>query len=511
MAINYCDFTNGNDSTGNGTYSNPYQTITQASIGLSGGDEVRVAKSLNSTNLPAVLNFVDGASSIISSVSLAGSLSPGDFLFKTGEQDFLSEVTSIASTTINIYKPYRGTTESANAQKLGVTDTGGAAAATTPIQTISSSGSSITSKIKISGGWDLSLQSQTGYTYFRQTTTNSRYGYGLYSNNKDNIEVEKLGFLRYNDGIHLLDNENNILNDIKNYCCERGIYLYQCSNFTCDPIICDHHNNSGIYLDTNCFYNNLNDISLINNQYGIYISDYGSHNNLTSITSQNNTSHGIYFDETKYNNLHDITCNNNVGYGIYLNNSDNNIINSPNCNNNSLYGINCYTSVSNIVDNYAGTGNSSGDVNVGSVTGYQKLPSLKMQHYRVLGDNRCYYLNGITYRNTTEARSTQCLRYTPTSNLYYIKQTFGFTGINVEKSITFYIKDNTSFNGDVQAALFFMGKKIAGWTTIIPTTSYVQHTLVGLVADITEDGVVELHIKVRGTAGDVYIDDLGVI
>lgn len=41
MSIKYCDYINGNDSTGDGSAGNPYKTITQASTGLAGGDEVR--------------------------------------------------------------------------------------------------------------------------------------------------------------------------------------------------------------------------------------------------------------------------------------------------------------------------------------------------------------------------------------------------------------------------------------------------------------------------------------
>ena len=53
-----------------------------------------------------------------------------------------------------------------------------------------------------------------------------------------------------------------------------------------------------------------------------------------------------------------------------------------------------------------------------------------------------------------------------------------------------------------------MGVKITGWTEWTPTTSYVQKTIVAASGDISEDGVLELRIKVRGTAGNVFVDDL---
>ena len=53
-----------------------------------------------------------------------------------------------------------------------------------------------------------------------------------------------------------------------------------------------------------------------------------------------------------------------------------------------------------------------------------------------------------------------------------------------------------------------MGEKITGWTEWTPTTSYEQKSIVASSGSITEDGVLELKIKVRGTAGNVYVDDI---
>lgn len=70
------------------------------------------------------------------------------------------------------------------------------------------------------------------------------------------------------------------------------------------------------------------------------------------------------------------------------------------------------------------------------------------------------------------------------------------------------MKDDATFNGDVRAALYFLGQKITGWTAWTMTTSYVEQSIVAAAGDITEDGVVELRMQVRGTAGNVYADDL---
>ena len=57
MTIKYCSWLTGDDTTGTGTAASPYKTITKASELLTGGDEVRVAKSPEPTNLTGTLSF----------------------------------------------------------------------------------------------------------------------------------------------------------------------------------------------------------------------------------------------------------------------------------------------------------------------------------------------------------------------------------------------------------------------------------------------------------------------
>ena len=51
MAIYYCSWATGNDTTGDGTAILPGKTITKASTSRTAGDEVRVAKSPEPTAL----------------------------------------------------------------------------------------------------------------------------------------------------------------------------------------------------------------------------------------------------------------------------------------------------------------------------------------------------------------------------------------------------------------------------------------------------------------------------
>jgi hypothetical protein len=166
----------------------------------------------------------------------------------------------------------------------------------------------------------------------------------------------------------------------------------------------------------------------------------------------------------------------------------------------------------NIINNPSFSGNITADIYVPA--GYDKgeYPSIKCQRYQLTpGDNRCYFEYGITYRNTADARSGECLKYDPISATYYISQSFFFKADSgAAQTLSAYIKKEAAFNGDVQGAIFFMGVKITGWTAITPGSddTYEKKELVAAAVDITEDGVLELIIKVRGAAGNIFVDDL---
>ena len=474
MAIKYCDYINGNDSTGDGSAGNPYKTITKASTGLTGGDEVRVAKSPEPTNLAGTLSFTQNNTAVVSTSAIFvnavsggetdGSVRRGDFI-KGGDGNWWEVVTVTDSTHATLYQRYSGSTAGGvSSQKLGITSTGAAASSSTQVQVVSASGTSSASKLKISGGWDLSGPTQNGQTYFRQmhSTFANRYGYGLYLNSKNYVEIERCHFLRYNYGIYLIGSSNNTI-----------------TTSTCNS-----------------------------NSYGIYLSSSSPNNTITTPTCNSNN-RGIYLYTCSNNTITTPTCNSNGFYGIYLYLSSNNTLTTPTCNSNSSYGIYLDGSSNNIANKYSGTGNSSGDVYVYPARHYGDYPCLKCQHFKTAGTNKCFYEYGITERDTANARSGECLKYTPTSAVYYISQSFFFKADSgVSQTLSAYIKDDASFNGDVQAAIYFMGEKITGWTEWTPTTSYEQKSIVASSGSITEDGVLELRIKVRGTAGNVYVDDI---
>lgn len=488
MAIKYCCFLTGDDGTGDGSAGNPYKTITQASTGLTGGDEVRVAKSAASTNLTGTLGFTAGSTAVTGSSTLFTSeLAIGDFV-KGGDGQWYEVVTITNDTNAVLFKKYPSSTGAGvSSQKLGVTSTGEAAATSTQIQVVSASGTSVASKLKISGGWDLTGPTQDGQTYFRQMhgTFATRNGRGLYMVSKNYIEMERLHFLRYDNCIYMNScNSCKITSPNLLSAGDEAWYIIACKHIEVITPVVNNSDDIGIYICGNSVNNIFTSpICNGNDHAGIYVFDISSNNIITSPTCKYNT------------------------YGLYLFETSRNIITSPTCNNSSAYGVYSRRSI-NIINNFSGIGNGT-DITIASGQEFGEYPCLKCQHFKAVGANKCFYEYGITERDTANARSTQCLKYDPKSATYYIMQSFFFKADSgVAQTLSAYVKDDASFNGDIQAAIYFMEVKITGWSEWTPTTSYVQKSIVAAAGDITEDGVLELRIKVRGTAGNVFVDDL---
>jgi hypothetical protein len=120
-------------------------------------------------------------------------------------------------------------------------------------------------------------------------------------------------------------------------------------------------------------------------------------------------------------------------------------------------------SSNNIVNKYSGTGNTTADIYVLAGQHYGEYPCVKCQHFKTAGANKCFYEYGTTERDTANARSGECLKYTPTSAIYYISQSFFFKADSgTAQTLSAYIKKDANFNGDVQGAIYFMGEKITG-------------------------------------------------
>ena len=479
--INYCDYTNGNDSTGDGSAGNPYKTIDKASTGLTGGDEVRCAKSAAPSALNGTLAWVDGSASITTSADLTAVLATKDFVGKDTAGETWWEISSLTSTIITLAVIYRGTTATMASKKLGITDTGTAPSSSAYIQQVLASGASIASRLKTSGGWDLGTEIQDGETWFLQSGT-LRYGYGLLLNSRSYIEISALGFLRYRYGAAYVGSVGSLATNLTcNGCGWDGIYGLGAIKLSITNCNCHANGDEGLWLEK-CLFIEADSLKCYSNSYGVYLM----------------LSHNLTF--------RDLTING--GYGIYIDTRLSCLINliSPVFKNLST-GILARGTSQYIVVNYLGT-NVATDVLVYPNDTFSEEPVCQCQHFNIEGDNRCYYEHGMTYRDVVEARSGACLKFDPSDASYYIMQKFYCKAEDATaRTIKIYMKDDADFNGDVQAALYFLGKKITGWTEWTMTTSYVEQSIIAAAEDVTEDGILELRIKVRGTTGNVYADD----
>jgi len=491
MTIVYCDFTSGNDDTGNGSYGNPYKTITKASTSRTGGDEVRVAKSPAPTALTGTIAFTKNNTAVTGTeTKFSTELVIGDFI-EGGDGNWWEVITIASDTSATLYKNYSGDTQSGvSSRKLGITDTGAAAASTTEVQKVSSSGKS-SATLKISGGWDLATQTQDGQTYFRQMhgTFNYRYGYGLYMSGKSHTEIERLHFLRYNCGIYYYSNSNN----------------NTCTSPTCNS-----------------------------SYYGIYFNN-SNNNTLTSPTCNSNGYHGIHYANSSNNTLTSPTCNSNGYSGIYFTGSNNNTLTSPTCNSNTQYGIYYSSGGNTCYGTLTTSGNGLGAIYNDKGTNYIAKASIAES---TIATGFTDYCNARIYINDIGGHSQI---WTDSGNIISQDATAGGSGkewrlnVTADKRGSYYplalkIAEIAVASGSkvtvkayvkkshatgIAGALFMRGGQIAGAGNDIKTDCPNDTNRNQLTIEFTptEAGVVEIEAwawYVSSTTANVIVDDIEV-
>jgi len=323
MAIVYCSWATGSDATGTGTAANPYKTITKASTSRAAGDEVRVAKSPDPTALTGTTAWTLNGTTVTGTNTLFTSeLAIGDFI-SAPDGGWYEVITINSNTSATLYKKYPSATASGHSsQKLGVTDTGEAASGTTQVQVVNSSGNS-SAFLYISGGWDLSTETQTGQTWFRQMhgTFNTRNGHGLYLSSKNYSNLDKLNFLRYNNGIYYNNSGNNTITSATcNSNNNLGINYYNGNNNTITSATCNS-NGTGIYYNTGN-NNTITSATCNSNGTGIYYNT-GSNNTIKSATCNSNSQYGIYYNGANNNTIYALSTTGNTTAGIYADSSNN--------------------------------------------------------------------------------------------------------------------------------------------------------------------------------------------
>lgn len=509
MTINYCCWTTGNDTTGDGSAGNPYKTITKASTGLTGGDEVRVSKSPAHTALAGTLDWTDGSTSIATSSDLTAALAANDLIGKDADDGMWYEIASLNSTTITLKYKYSGTTATGvSSYKMGFHDYGSPTSFLAQMQTISASGTSDASPLTISGGWDLSTSTKTSKSYFNITHATDKNGYGLFSSSKNYVEVSGLIMSRCYRGFN----------------CDMLVYFNACEVYA---------NSTANAFDVYARANNCKCCGAARNGFTFYANSVGTTIRCDSmiatsifrsvsvenrgtfidgITVRNNGFDGIALTSDNY--ITNVLAENNLGDAIYFPGSGVNRVGKLTANNNkrALYTIAHSTLIIGVLIESGSTTEIYGFSSTNAST--KREPLLTIQRWNnTAGDSRRYYRYGLVSRNTAEARSGACLCADPSDATNYIQFSLGkylVTSDASDLTLSIYAKDDAAFNGDVRLFALMNNAPVSGPTAKTMDTSYGEHTLVIDMDDLVEDEWLELIAMVRGTAGNVYFDDFSV-
>jgi parallel beta-helix repeat protein len=199
-----------------GTYLLPYRgDAANFTLADTGNTDTRVIESPADTTLSGTLAWVNNSATIATSADLTGVLAAKDLICKSGcsapgNADGVWAVLSITSTTITLTQPYMGTTATVSGNlKVGVSDIGTIAAATTAFWTAATSGAA-GALHNISGGWSATTGELAGKTVCKQSGADW-YGFGLTLTSRAYVSLANLGFARCNIGIRLNSSTNNTL------------------------------------------------------------------------------------------------------------------------------------------------------------------------------------------------------------------------------------------------------------------------------------------------------------
>jgi hypothetical protein len=461
MTVVYCDFELGDDSEGDGSAEAPFKTIDVASDGLGGGDEVRCAKSADPEALSGTLTWTNGSTTVNTSADLTSELAAKDFIRKSSlnaaDYDIWWEIASLTSSAITLVQTFRGHTETCASKKLGTTDTG-TAGTDEDVQLVAGEGENRSSQLKISGGWDLSTEEQTGETWFRQTGT-SRLGNGLGSGDFGYVELEKCHFLRYANCLYLNDGIGWLLDHVQ--LLGAGTKALQC-NAAYDLVGSYLTSNGTVWLGFESLpmleADNIVIVNGVLHSFGLLVD--ATIRNSSLYLYAGSISHGI------------------AGYSITL----------------QAY------APCKIYDSVAMT------------PSVQNCPPGRSVACKNIGGSsaeKAFQYYGYAQKDSANARSGSCICVTPEDAEIPFDLVLKLAAAaSTQKMVSVYMKKSGLFNGTVKAALVFKGEFLADWATWTMTTSYQQFSLTAQAADIDESGVLELWIRVTGNAGSVYIDDL---
>lgn len=123
-----------------------------------------------------------------------------------------------------------------------------------------------------------------------------------------------------------------------------------------------------------------------------------------------------------------------------------------------------------------------------------------------------YGTGGYLYRNTTDAYNVECLEFrsvlpsTEYRTYIVVDKLYAECIANTAMTLSFIMKCNAAFaNGVVQYSVWFEQAQIVDWTSITLTTYYKEFPVTIASNLIPRNGVLELRIRVKATAGYAYL------
>lgn len=518
----YFDFISGDDDTGTGTYSNPWKTIAKCTTSKTATDECRGAKT-TPTSLSGTLTFTNGASTISTSVDLTGELSVGDWVGKNTAGEGWWRVEGITSDTITLLDQYWGASEATTAYKAVYYTI---ASGDTSIGTSGTSGT----RFKVSGGWDLSTQTQDGVTFY------SNYGVSYYivlGNSRDYIELSNFVFLcngnssyariiserdywyvhdlNINYGGLSLSGYNSLYEDIVISTSPWDAFAINGEHILVDGLRVNTGGDS--YLD-DCLVFNSSNFNFVKNAYlyncysnNLSINGLGVAyaENITIDTNRDGSSAGVNVDNC-LTFLKDVSISNSTGNGMEM-------------------------------DYDSSVGSTFTDVTFSSIAGNDYYfygsgaespynPMFFKNYNGVAGDDRIVFScasGGCAaserqriLRNTTDARSGTCLQFQPYAlsgapNISYPVGSVVVSSTVSDIELSAYIKDDASWNGVVWFTATQDGIPLVYLELKTPTTSYVKNSVTVSASDLEVGGKLELWVVTYGSAGSLFVDDFEAV
>jgi hypothetical protein len=515
----YVDLDNGDDGTGDGSAGNPYATVDQciAAGANTGGDECRVAKTAVNA-LSGTLTFTNGSTTISTSQDLSGVLADGSVIGKDSGNESWWSVASCTSDTITLDYQYWGTSETTSAYYLTMRTV-----ASDDEMRVDSSGTSWSSMLKISGGWDLGTTTQDGVT-----SLDLSGGYKFFATSAEDY-VEFSNFIIYSNNVSASISgssyyRNTIVKDIdlvSPYVLYSGDYLTLDNvKITGGATVGISVNNSGafptlknIYIysvgdgttdygigveNTFCLVENIN----IYNSYAtaLYVSTggYVVGKNITIDTTRYSSSDGISLSYSAIIDFNNVSISNTSDDGIALD-----------------VGVGRKSIIRDI------TFSSIGDDEVFAYASTSNFgPVLTIEDYGgTSNDDRMFFASasGAEFarivRDTTDARSGSCLKFDvddADGPIRYTLGTYKIVSAASDLTLQIYMKDDSSFNGEVTLWAEQEGKVVVFPEVQSLTTSYAQKSVVVDSSDLVVGEYVNLIISVASSAGSVFVDDFSV-